>query len=241
MSAQGYVNGLLYDRNAAAPADTAATDLLRAADLVRVGLAGSLRGYRAARPSTASELPLEQINYGGTSPPATSARRARWSTTSRTTTTRRCSTSTPSSCRSAPRSADRARVQILAAALNAFSQGIAYFHAGMELLRSKSMDRNSFDSGDWFNRLDWTGQDNYFGTGLPPAPDNAAQLAADAAAAGRSAAQADAGRHRAGPATRSTTCCASARARRCSACAAPTTVAERLTLPEHRPADRYRT
>ncbi|MGB7905842.1 MAG: alpha-1,6-glucosidase domain-containing protein, partial [Steroidobacteraceae bacterium] len=69
--------------------------------------------------------------------------------------------------------AERARVQILAAALNAFSQGIAYFHAGMELLRSKSMDRNSFDSGDWFNRIDWTGQDNYFGTGLPPARDNA--------------------------------------------------------------------
>jgi pullulanase len=70
--------------------------------------------------------------------------------------------------------ADRARVQVLAAALNAFSQGIAYFHAGMELLRSKSMDRNSFDSGDWFNRIDWTGQDNFFGTGLPPARENAA-------------------------------------------------------------------
>jgi pullulanase/glycogen debranching enzyme len=68
--------------------------------------------------------------------------------------------------------AERARVQILALALNAFSQGIAYFHAGMELLRSKSMDRNSFDSGDWFNRIDWTGQDSFFGTGLPPARVN---------------------------------------------------------------------
>jgi hypothetical protein len=28
----------------------------------------------------------------------------------------------------------------------AFSQGIAYFHAGQEMLRSKSMDRNSYDS-----------------------------------------------------------------------------------------------
>jgi pullulanase/glycogen debranching enzyme len=42
----------------------------------------------------------------------------------------------------------------------------------MDLLRSKSLDRNSFDSGDWFNRLDWTYQDNHFGTGLPPAADN---------------------------------------------------------------------
>jgi pullulanase len=40
-------------------------------------------------------------------------------------------------------------------------------------LRSKSMDRNSFNSGDWFNRIDWTYQDNFFGTGLPPAVDNA--------------------------------------------------------------------
>lgn len=67
---------------------------------------------------------------------------------------------------------DRARTQALALAINALSQGVAYFHAGGELLRSKSMDRNSYDSGDWFNRLDWTGRDNGFGAGLPPAPDN---------------------------------------------------------------------
>jgi pullulanase/glycogen debranching enzyme len=64
-------------------------------------------------------------------------------------------------------------VQLLAAAINAFSQGVAYFHAGSDILRSKSMDRNSFDSGDWFNRLDWTYQTNYFGTGVPPKTDNA--------------------------------------------------------------------
>ena len=68
---------------------------------------------------------------------------------------------------------ERARVQLLALALNAFSQGTAYFHAGGELLRSKSLDRNSFDSGDWFNRIDWSARDNHFGTGLPRAADNA--------------------------------------------------------------------
>jgi len=67
---------------------------------------------------------------------------------------------------------DRARVQLLAMAINAFSQGVAYFHAGIDTLRSKSLDRNSFDSGDWFNRIDWSGSDNYFGTGLPPERDN---------------------------------------------------------------------
>jgi hypothetical protein len=34
------------------------------------------------------------------------------------------------------------------------------------------MDRNSFNSGDWFNRVDWSARDNFFGAGLPPAPDN---------------------------------------------------------------------
>jgi pullulanase len=43
----------------------------------------------------------------------------------------------------------------------------------MEGLRSKSLDRNSFDSGDWFNRLDWRFLDNFFGTGLPAKADNA--------------------------------------------------------------------
>jgi pullulanase/glycogen debranching enzyme len=68
---------------------------------------------------------------------------------------------------------DRARVQILGLALTAFSQGVAYFHAGSDILRSKSLDRNSFNSGDWFNRVDWSYRTNHFGTGLPPAPDNA--------------------------------------------------------------------
>lgn len=35
----------------------------------------------------------------------------------------------------------------LAEALVAFSQGIAFFHAGDEILRSKSLDRDSYNSG----------------------------------------------------------------------------------------------
>ena len=46
---------------------------------------------------------------------------------------------------------------------------------GADLLRSKSLDRNSYDSGDWFNTLDWTGADNGFGHGLPPKTDNEAK------------------------------------------------------------------
>ena len=61
----------------------------------------------------------------------------------------------------------RCRVNRLAAATVAFSQGVPFFHAGDELLRSKSLDRDSYNSGDWFNRLDFTGETHNFGVGLP--------------------------------------------------------------------------
>ena len=54
-------------------------------------------------------------------------------------------------------------------------QGIPFFQAGDDLLRSKDMDQNSYDSGDWFNKIDWTGQGNNWGIGLPIASQNSAQ------------------------------------------------------------------
>jgi pullulanase-type alpha-1,6-glucosidase len=68
--------------------------------------------------------------------------------------------------------ADRVRAQNLGIDYTLLSQGVPFVHAGMELLRSKSMDRNSYDSGDWFNRLDFTGRTNNWGVGLPPKADN---------------------------------------------------------------------
>lgn len=68
--------------------------------------------------------------------------------------------------------AERVRMHNLALSLVALAQGIPFFHAGDELLRSKSMDRNSYNSSDWFNRIDWTGQQNTWGSGLPPSADN---------------------------------------------------------------------
>jgi pullulanase/glycogen debranching enzyme len=56
----------------------------------------------------------------------------------------------------------------------ALSQGVPFFHAGMDMLRSKSMDRDSFNSGDWFNRLDFTYESNNWGGGLPVASKNEA-------------------------------------------------------------------
>jgi hypothetical protein len=57
------------------------------------------------------------------------------------------------------------------------SQSPSFWHAGTELLRSKSLDRNSYNSGDWFNRIDWTGQESTFGSGLPGEADNGGKWA----------------------------------------------------------------
>ena len=169
VSNQGWVNGLYY-----APNDQgggrSATDLMWLGDVLKGALAGSIRSYPLTTHWDAT-LPLEQISVGGI--PAgwvvdpsevvnyfenhdnqtffdLNAYRLPLDTTRE----------------------DRARVQMLGAALNTFAQGVPYFHAGVDTLRSKSMDRNSYDSGDWFNRLDWTYADNNFAVGLPPQRDN---------------------------------------------------------------------
>ncbi|MEJ2576797.1 MAG: pullulanase-type alpha-1,6-glucosidase, partial [Gammaproteobacteria bacterium] len=67
---------------------------------------------------------------------------------------------------------DRMRVQNVANDLIALGQGVPFFHAGQDMLRSKSMDRDSYNSGDWFNRLDFTYSWNNWGAGLPVASKN---------------------------------------------------------------------
>jgi len=72
---------------------------------------------------------------------------------------------------------DRCRVVGVTQALLGWSQGIPFFHAGDEVLRSKSLDRDSYNSGDWFNALDFSGARTGWGVGLPPASKNAAHWA----------------------------------------------------------------
>ena len=56
--------------------------------------------------------------------------------------------------------------------LVALGQGVPFFLAGDDLLRSKDMDSNSYNSGDWFNRIDFTYQSDNWGIGLPVASQN---------------------------------------------------------------------
>ncbi|KQJ81407.1 pullulanase 1, chloroplastic [Brachypodium distachyon] len=67
---------------------------------------------------------------------------------------------------------ERCRINQLASSMMALSQGIPFFHAGDEILRSKSIDRDSYNSGDWFNKLDFTYETNNWGVGLPPSEKN---------------------------------------------------------------------
>ncbi|MGZ5832635.1 MAG: alpha-1,6-glucosidase domain-containing protein [Telluria sp.] len=155
----GYINGI-----------AAREQLMKAADMVRVGLAGTLRSYRM-QAADGSVKPLSAFDYAGqpagyASEPGEAVNYVE-NHDNQTLFDINVLKLPPSTT-----SAERARVQMLAAALNAFSQGVAYFHAGIDTLRSKSLDRNSFNSGDWFNRIDWSYRDNYFGSGLPPQEDN---------------------------------------------------------------------
>ncbi|MBW8845081.1 MAG: pullulanase-type alpha-1,6-glucosidase [Burkholderiales bacterium] len=167
---QGYVNGFFYDSNTSASGQSRG-ELMWQADRIKASLAGSIRSFQM-QTSWDATLPLEQIDVGGIP--------AGWvlepgevvnyvenhdNLTLFDNNAFRLPTTTGHE--------DRARVQILATAINAFSQGVAYFHAGVDTLRSKSLDKNSYDSGDWFNRLDWSYADNNFGVGLPPASQNA--------------------------------------------------------------------
>ncbi len=167
---QGYINGLFYDANGFGGGKTRG-DLMWQGDLIKAGLAGSIRSFKL-QTSWDANLRLEEINAGGLpagfvlEPSEVVNYVENHDNTS-------LFDNNVFKLPTATSREDRARVQILGAAITSFSQGIAYFHAGIDTLRSKSMDRNSYDSGDWFNKLDWTYLDNNFGVGLPPARDNA--------------------------------------------------------------------
>ena len=167
---QGWINGEFYDPNGFSHATR--EDLLAAADMIRVGLAGSVRDMTLTT-WRGETLPLAKIPYGN-QPAGYASAPGEAVNYVENHDNQTLFDNDLLKLPLATSNADRARVQILGAAVVAFSQGVAYFHAGVDLLRSKSFDKNSFDSGDWFNRLDWTATDNGFGGGLPPQPDNGA-------------------------------------------------------------------
>lgn len=169
---QGFVSGLSLEPNGVTdgtPEEQAAR-LLHFADQIKVGLAGNLRDYTVVNAEgetvTGAEIdyngnptgytldPQEHIVYAEAHDNQTLFDLIQYKAPEAATV------------------ADRVRMQNLGIDIVALSQGVPFFHAGMDMLRSKSMDKNSYNSGDWFNVLDFTYQTNNWAVGLPPEGDN---------------------------------------------------------------------
>ncbi|MEU9303518.1 pullulanase-type alpha-1,6-glucosidase [Streptomyces sp. NPDC048269] len=174
---QGFASGLFTAPNGSPANGTPAEQkarLLHDQDLIKVGLSGNLASYAftdtAGRRIKGSELDYNGAPAGYAAAPgdALAYADAHDNETLADALTYKLPPATTAQ--------DRARMQVLALATAALSQGPALSQAGTDLLRSKSLDRNSYDSGDWFNAVHWDCQDgNGFGRGLPPAADNASK------------------------------------------------------------------
>ncbi len=164
---QGFVSGLyLFPNEQANPnQDENKSVLLDAADRIRVGMSGNLKTYpyinRFGEHVTGghesigfTRRPQESVNYIDKHDNETF-----WDNTQA-----KLPLDMPIS--------DRVRVHLLGNALINFGQGVPFYQMGTDILRSKSMDSNSFDSGDWFNAVDFSLKTHNWGIGLPPGWDN---------------------------------------------------------------------
>jgi pullulanase-type alpha-1,6-glucosidase len=147
--------------------DTAATTkaMLHNQDLVRLGMAGNLATYILldsegnttlgknvdynGAPAGYTEQPSENISYVSKHDNQTLWDNNAYKIASGTS------------------AAERARMQTVSLSTVMMGQGIPFIHMGSELLRSKSMQRDSYDSGDWYNRVRFDGSDNNWNVGLP--------------------------------------------------------------------------
>ncbi|MYM98913.1 alpha-1,6-glucosidase domain-containing protein, partial [Duganella vulcania] len=168
ISQQGFINGAYLDPNA--QSTQTKDDLLRLGDLVKVSLSGTLRDYRftdrtgAVRRNSEIDYFGQQAGFAAQPSETINYVEAHDNQTLYDLNVYKLPLATSM--------AERVRVQSLGAAINILAQGVPFLHAGQEMLRSKSMDRDSYDAGDWFNKLDYSYQSNNFGVGLPMAGVN---------------------------------------------------------------------
>jgi pullulanase len=169
---QGFISGLWYDPNTATSGtpDEQRQRLLHHMDQIRVGLAGNLRDYTLVN-KEGNTVKGSQVDYNGQPAGYTSDPQEVITYVS----AHDNETLFDAVQFKAPASADldtRVRMHNMGLSLVALGQGIPFFHAGDELLRSKSLDRDSYNSGDWFNAIDFTYTSNNWGVGLPPEEKN---------------------------------------------------------------------
>ncbi len=164
---QGFVTGLYTAPNAAnhLPANSQKAALLDLQDQIRISLAGNLADYPLIN-AEGNPVTGAQINYNGQPSGYTQDPQENIVYVSAHDNETLFDAIQYKAPRDLPME-ERVRMQNLALDLVAYAQGVPFFHAGSEILRSKSLDRDSYDSGDWFNALDWTYRDNNWGHGLP--------------------------------------------------------------------------
>ncbi|MFC6021034.1 pullulanase-type alpha-1,6-glucosidase, partial [Plantactinospora solaniradicis] len=171
---QGFGSGLFTDPNGDPVNGTAAEQrarLLHQQDQIKVGLTGNLAAYRfvasSGEPVTGADVDYNGAPAGYTAAPGEAV------TYVDAHDNEILYDALAYKLPAGTSAADRARMQVLSLGTAVLSQGTGFVTAGSERLRSKSLDRNSYNSGDWFNQIRWDcASGNGFGAGLPPAADN---------------------------------------------------------------------
>ena len=171
---QGFGSGAFSDLNGLdtrSEADRRA-DYLHRVDLVKLGLAGNLKDYTLTtydgQTVTGAKLDYNGQGAGFASAPAENVNYvdAHDNETLFDLITYKMPADAPMD--------NRVRMSLISQASVALSQSPSFWASGTEMLRSKSLDRDSFNSGDHFNAIDWTMRDNGFGRGLPVKSKNGA-------------------------------------------------------------------
>lgn len=164
---QGFSTGLYFTSNAneSHSKEEQLSQLNDYTDWIRLSLAGNLADYQIVRPNGES-VPGSSVLYNGAPAGYTADPQENIvyvSAHDNQTLFDAIQVKAPADMTLA----DRVRMNNLALSVVMFSQGVPFFHAGDDILRSKSFDPNSYNSGDWYNRLDWTYASDNFGVGLP--------------------------------------------------------------------------
>ena len=171
---QGFGSGAFSDFNGldTRPESERRADYLHRVDLVKLGLAGNLKDYTLTtydgKTVSGAQLDYNGQGAGFASQPAENVNYvdAHDNETLFDLITYKMPADVPME--------NRVRMSLISQASVALSQSPSFWASGTEMLRSKSLDRDSYNSGDYYNAIDWTMHDNGFGHGLPVKSKNGA-------------------------------------------------------------------
>lgn len=184
-SDQGWATGLYWDfnyepanRNTPTVPSEQRDKLGHLTDVIRAGLAGNLADYRFTDhlgnviPANAIQFRGQPLGYAATTNETVNYASAHDGYTLWDSINAKMAFYSPGRAPATATTAERAEVQRLILGTVLVSQGLTFIEGGSEILRSKSGDQDSYDSGDWFNSIDFTLSSDRWGQGLPPAWKN---------------------------------------------------------------------